>query len=208
MSWWVKDFQSISEDSSEALVNIQCDAAADLPAADQTGTAGYTIVRGSKALDLATGDRYIMNSSGSWVKQPSEYQLDLTGYATQSWVSGELAGYVDTSTYTTDQAAQDARIDQLIGTGMEIPSGADLDTYFTEGLYQIRSTTIAQSLINIPANCKVAGSVEVKRLNTSARIQFYYPNWASSGSNPGAYYCRQRTGTTIWTPWYCFYGTL
>lgn len=117
MSWWVKDFQSISEDSSEALVNIQCDAAADLPAADQTGTAGYTIVRGSKALDIATGDRYIMDSSGSWVKQPSEYQLDLTGYATQSWVSGELARYVQTTTYTTDQQRQETEIGVVAALG-------------------------------------------------------------------------------------------
>ena len=110
MSWWIIDTVSINEDGDESLCDIQCDTAADLPAADQTGTAGYTIVRGSTALDLATGDRYIMDSSGSWVRQPSQYQLDLSGYATQSWVNGELAGYVPSTTYNTDQAAQDAAI--------------------------------------------------------------------------------------------------
>lgn len=110
MSWWIVDFKSINENGTEGLCNIECDTAASLPAADQTLTAGIKIVRGSKALDLSTGDRYKMNSSGSWVQQPSEYSLDLTGYATQSWVTGELAGYVQTTTYTQEQAAQDAVI--------------------------------------------------------------------------------------------------
>lgn len=110
MSWWIVDFKSINENGTEGLCDIECDTAASLPAADQTLTAGIKIVRGSKALDLSTGDRYKMNSSGSWVQQPSEYSLDLTGYATQSWVNGELAGYVPITTYNTDQAAQDAAI--------------------------------------------------------------------------------------------------
>lgn len=110
MSWWIVDFKSINENGTEGLCDIECDTAASLPAADQTLTAGIKIVRGSKAMDLSTGDRYKLNSSGSWVQQPSEYSLDLTGYATQSWVNGELAGYVPTTTYNTDQAAQDAAI--------------------------------------------------------------------------------------------------
>lgn len=117
MSWWIIDTVSINEDGDESLCDIQCDTAADLPAADQTGTVGYTIVRGSKALDLTTGDRYIMDSSGSWVKQPSEYQLNLAGYATQSWVSGELAGYVPSTTYNTDQAAQESEIGVIANAG-------------------------------------------------------------------------------------------
>ena len=117
MSWWVLDTVSINEDGDECLCDIQCDAAADLPAANQISTIGYTIVRGSTALDLATGDRYIMDSSGSWVQQPSEYQLDLTGYATQSWVSGELAGYVPTTTYSTDQQRQETEIGAVAALG-------------------------------------------------------------------------------------------
>lgn len=110
MSWWIKDQVSINEDGDESLCEIECDDATSLPAADQTATAGFTIVRGSSAKDIATGDKYIMGSTGTWVKQPSEFQLDLAGYATENWVEDELTDYVKTATYSTDQQRQDAAI--------------------------------------------------------------------------------------------------
>ena len=135
MSWWIIDTVSINEDGDESLCDIQCDTAADLPAADQTGTAGYTIVRGSTALDLATGDRYIMDSSGSWVRQPSQYQLDLSGYATQSWVNGELAGYVQLTTYTTDKAALETEIGEVVDEGAKNRFLYDKDVGTTETIH-------------------------------------------------------------------------
>lgn len=111
MSWWVKEHIAVNEDETKQLCRIEADTQTSLPAADQTATAGFIIVRGSSALVLDTGDRYIMNSTGTWIKQPSGVQLDLSGYATQQDLTDGLAAKVDTSTYTAGQAAQDAALE-------------------------------------------------------------------------------------------------
>lgn len=110
MGWWVKDHIAVNEDETKQLCSIEVDTAADLPAADQSATAGFIIVRGSDAKDIDTGDEYIMDSTGTWKLQPGGVQLDLTGYATTQELSDGLAAKVDTSTYTAGQAAQDAAL--------------------------------------------------------------------------------------------------
>ena len=111
MSWWVKEHIAVSDDEKQQLCSIEADNQTSLPAADQSATAGFIIVRGSSALVLDTGDRYSMNSAGTWVQQPSGVQLDLSGYATTQDLTDGLAGKVDTSTYNAGQAAQDAALD-------------------------------------------------------------------------------------------------
>lgn len=110
MSWWVKEHLAVNDDETKQLCSIEADNQTSLPAADQTATAGFIIVRGSSALVLDTGDRYIMNSGGTWIQQPSGVQLDLSGYATTQDLTDGLAGKVDTSTYNAGQAAQDTVI--------------------------------------------------------------------------------------------------
>ena len=111
MSWWVKEHISVNDDETKQMCSIEADTQTSLPAADQTATAGFIIVRGSSALVLDTGDKYIMNSSGTWIQQPSGVKLDLSGYATTQDLTDGLAAKVDTSTYTAGQAAQDAALD-------------------------------------------------------------------------------------------------
>lgn len=117
MSWWVKEHIAVNEDETKQLCSIEADTQTSLPAADQSATAGFIIVRGSSALVLDTGDRYIMNSGGTWIQQPSGVQLDLSGYATQQDLTDGLAAKVDTTTYTAGQAAQDAQIERLTNEG-------------------------------------------------------------------------------------------
>lgn len=117
MSWWVKEHIAVNEDETKQLCSIEADNQSSLPAADQSATAGFIIVRGSVAKDVSTGDEYIMNSSGTWIQQPSGVQLDLSGYATQQDLTDGLADKVDTTTYTAGQAAQDAEISYSINTG-------------------------------------------------------------------------------------------
>lgn len=213
MSWWIIDTVSINEDGDESLCDIQCDTAADLPAADQSGTAGFTIVRGSKALDLATGDRYIMDSSGSWVQQPSQYQLDLTGYATQSWVTGELAGYVDTNTYTTDQAAQDAvisgkaSISDVYGLGTSISTGTDLDNLTSVGVYYSSTAGISTSLINCPSVYPFR--LEVRCTNGLTRYLQTLIDAVPAGSLAGQLTVYRRVYTASgWGAWRKFEGVV
>lgn len=117
MSWWVKDHIAVNDDETKQLCSIEVDTAADLPAADQSGTAGFIIVRGSDAMVVDTGDRYIMNSAGTWIIQPAGVQLDLSGYATTQDLADGLAGKVDTAAYTAGQAAQDDLINYTINNG-------------------------------------------------------------------------------------------
>ena len=117
MSWWVKEHIAVNDDETKQLCSIESDTQTSLPPADQTATAGFIIVRGSDALVLDTGDRYILDSGGTWRQQPAGVQLDLTGYAKMQDLTDGLAAKVDTSTYTAGQAAQDAQIERLTNEG-------------------------------------------------------------------------------------------
>lgn len=117
MSWWIKEHIAVNDDETKQLCSIEADNQTSLPAADQSGTAGFIIVRGSSALVLATGDIYKLDSGGTWRQQPSGVRLDLSGYATTQYVDDGLATKVDTTTYTAGQAAQDAEINVLAAQG-------------------------------------------------------------------------------------------
>lgn len=117
MSWWIKEHIAVNEDETKQLCSIEADSQTSLPAADQTATAGFIIVRGSSALVLDTGDRYILDSGGTWRQQPSGVQLDLSGYATTQDLTEGLAAKVDTTTYTAGQAAQESEIGVVAALG-------------------------------------------------------------------------------------------
>jgi len=52
---------------SVVKAELDCDTAADLPAAD--GISGRELLMGSIAWDISTGDFYALNSEGKWYKQ-------------------------------------------------------------------------------------------------------------------------------------------
>lgn len=208
MSWWVKDHIAVNDDETKQLCSIQADTQTSLPAVNQTATAGFIIVRGSDALVVDTGDRYILDSSGTWRQQPTGVQLDLSGYATTQDLTDGLAGKVDTTTYTSGQAAQDAVISTKItaadvfGLGTALTNGADLNAVTGLGVYYAPSTTIAQSLINCPA--AFTFRMEVKTTNGSNRfMQTIYE--ISTASGQITIYRRAYT-VNGWQQWYRFEG--
>ena len=71
MSWWVMETtESTVENNIEKIrCSIECDTASDLPTATAQGR--FTIVYGSDAKALDTGDKYILDSTGTWRLQPS-----------------------------------------------------------------------------------------------------------------------------------------
>ena len=136
MSWWVKEHIAVNDDETKQLCSIEADNQTSLPAADQTATSGFIIVRGSSALVLDTGDRYILDSGGTWRQQPSGVQLDLSGYATTQDLADGLASKVDTTTYTAGQAAQETEIGVVSAQGaknMLKPNNAAGHTLTTHG---------------------------------------------------------------------------
>lgn len=208
MSWWIMDHIAVNDDETKQMCSIQADTQTDLPAVDQTATAGFIMVRGSDALVVDTGDRYILDSSGTWRQQPSGVQLDLSGYATTDDLTDGLAGKVDTTTYTSGQAAQDAVIATKItsadvfGIGTSLTNGLDLNTVTGLGVYYAPSTTIAQSLINCPASFTFR--MEVKTTNGSNRfMQTIYE--VSTATGQITIYRRAYT-VNGWKQWYRFDG--
>ena len=86
----------------EIIASVVCDDAASLP----VQRADQTFVLSSDALDISTGDRYIINSSGQWILQPSDnawqnvytkFEIDniLTGYYTAQEIDTKLLDYYD-----------------------------------------------------------------------------------------------------------------
>jgi hypothetical protein len=55
---------------SVVVAELNCDTSSDLPAVD--GLSGRILAQGSIAWDIATGDFYGLNSSGTWVNQSGE----------------------------------------------------------------------------------------------------------------------------------------
>lgn len=95
--------------------DIICDAIADLPSGGIM--TDYKLDIGSRAKVIADGSEWEIQSTGSWVRQPSRMHLDLTGYATTQDLIDGLAGKVDSATYTAGQAAQDAEISVIAASG-------------------------------------------------------------------------------------------
>lgn len=199
MSWWVKDHIAVNDDETKQLCSIEADTQASLPAADQSGTAGFIIVRGSSALVLATGDIYKLDSGGTWRQQPSGVQLDLTGYATTQYVDTGLAAKVDTTTYTQGQAAQDAKInpsyDFIFGLGTALISNDDLNNYNAAGKIYAASGAIASTIANSPWTLSGFTVITIPYQTTTAFMQFLIPN------STGGKWFRRRYSQGAWSTW-------
>ncbi len=123
MSFMISEtwYSEYDDSTSTTLLRgmIMCDSAADLPA--PSAITGITLLMGSKALDISTGDTYRMRSDGSWVLQPTA-QADA---------------------YTRSQT--DTLLDQRIPYELTdiISSGDDLDTYTMPGSWRCTSSSVA-----------------------------------------------------------------
>lgn len=159
--------------ASDTLIraHIQVDTAAELPAVN--AYSGYTLLMGSVADDISTGDSYKMQSDGTWVRQP----------------------VAQSDTYTTTQI--DTLIDGRIpfAETAEITSGADLDDYTTPGVYRCTPTSVS----NYPpstAQCRLE-IVEIDRNNGYMQQRAY-----CVGATTRIFY-RNMAGVSpvSWHPW-------
>lgn len=117
--------------------HFECDTASDLPAQNQTT---YKIGIGSTAHIIDTNAEYAITSGGTWYVQ--ETGVDV-------YTKSEVDNLIMENTET------------LYETGIEIPSGADLnDSAYTQlGHYFVGSNAIAANITNIPAT--YGGRLEV-----------------------------------------------
>lgn len=165
-----------------AMVAILCDAAADLPTKAALGTAsGYTPLMGTVANIIADGSTYIMNSSGTWVKQPMD------------------GGGMDPSDYYT-KAETDAEITAQI-TDMDVPAVGGSTKYIksvsqADGLVVAEAGNIDASPTSLSTNLVQSGGVysAIKTVNDLPRY-FSTPTNIPNGTylddltTPGCYWC-------------------
>lgn len=188
---------------------VYCDTAADLPAVNAFSQGN--LVQGSKAKDIDTGDEYMMNSSGTWIKQPAPNttQLSLTDYYTSAEVDAAIAAALASYTNSSDMATaiNDAIMQtQYINRGTEPDNGTDILTLPVGRYFK---SAYAQTLVNTPSNFTGQACIFVIRNTTTTtgtrmRIDFY----SCAPANETHYWFAVKAGTPAeWKPWVDISGT-
>lgn len=156
-----------------------CDDQSDLPA--QSYDASTELMIGCEADVIADGSRWLMDSTGTWVQQLSKYSLDLTGY-------------VLTTTYNTDQAAQDAVIADKWGyTRSTIGGTGDFNIVVSSGYYRYNGA---------PANAPTGASGEFGVLMVYAAGSYISQIAHCFLTSRYGIYIRSSTNTgATWTAW-------
>ena len=215
MSYLLVDSQQIGTFTSgyvDVIGQVVCDTVADLPTYDAFQTDGVTLRMGSRAEVIADGSIYKMDSTGTWVQQPSPTttQLDLSGYYTSAQVDSLLSSYSNTSDMNT--AINTAIMStQYINRGTELSSsGEDLNDITTPGRYF--TSAYANMMTNMPSNFSGLAFtmiVEYTTTTTGNRIrQTIYPAAAPSNTPVPHFWQRIMTGSSVWRDWVDFQGTI
>lgn len=196
-----------------ARMDLFADTAADL-----TGLLRYDsilLLEGSSALVIATGRTYIMQSTGTWVQQPSSGGGGGDDTYTREEIDQFLADKQDLLTWTAETAKDgtDAMLSggiwtsvwtQMLGVNttknlsQDVPeTGYDCNTLTEVGIYRVPSAAVAADIANIPT--QAAGRLIVSNLGLSNRyIQIYLAS--------GARVFIRSYVSTGWQAWYEYQG--
>lgn len=194
-----------------ARFELFADTAADL--SDLTHFDSILILAGSRATDIATGDKYLINSSGVWIRQPSSGggggdtytraeidqfladKQDLLTWASETSNGGTgamLSGSIWSSIWT-----------QILGlnTYPNLADGDDLNNFTTPGIYRCTNSSTAAGILNMPSPAaqQAGGRLIVLNVGGSGRyIQIYLVGgarlWIRSNAASG------------WLAWYEYAG--
>lgn len=96
----------------EIIASVSCDDAASLP----VQRADQTFVLSSDAYDVSTGDKYIINSSGDWILQPSDNRFENT--YTEEEIDALLSDKVSFTDYATP--TQYGVVKLMVGGGLRV----------------------------------------------------------------------------------------
>lgn len=196
-----------------ARMDLFADTAADL-----TGLLRYDsilLLEGSSALVIATGRTYIMQSTGTWVQQPSSGgggggdtytreeidqfladKQDLLSWASETARDGTgsmLSGAIWSSVWS-----QILGVNTTKNLSQDVPeTGYDFNTLTEVGIYRVPSAAVAADIANIPT--QAAGRLIVSNLGLANRyIQIYLAS--------GARVFIRSYVSTGWQPWYEYQG--
>lgn len=96
-------------DGTEAYMELNADSAADLA----TTYEGYDIAAGSICLDIATGDFYVLNGSGTWVNQTGDSSANKSTTASKSNLLTKATVYHDDEVfYEADKPADQQEVNE------------------------------------------------------------------------------------------------
>ena len=207
---------NFSSGTQDAIGVIICDTVSDLPAVN--AFSGISLYMGSVADIIQTGDRYKLNSSGTWIKQPAPTttQLDLSGYytdaETDAAISAALASYTDTAGMTAAIAAESyyRRGSQITATSDSHYDVEKMAPASDQADLRVGAWYFGQSVVpyldNMPPSYPVQGGQIMVRENQSTS-RFLMEITSNSVAGAGIIWRRWYTSVG-WGSWYRFDGVV
>lgn len=212
MSYWISEIYREFDDRTTGIRNLFCHVFADDVASMPTNDSDRVFTIGSVCDVVANGSKYMINSSGNWVLQPSSGGGDTY---TREEIDDFLADKQDLLTWAAETAKDgtDAMTSgaiwnsvwsQVLGVNttknlsQDVPTeGYDCDTLTEVGIYRVPSAAVAADIANIPT--QAAGRLIVSNLGLSNRyIQIYLAF--------GARVFIRSYISTGWQAWYEYQG--
>lgn len=209
----LKQSYEIEYDGTEncARFDLFADTAADL--AGLTHFDNIKLLQGSDTLDIETGDHYIMQSSGVWIRQPSSGGGGADTY-TRAEIDDFLAAKQDLLSWAseTSNGGTGAMLSgsiwnsiwaQVLGlnTFPNLADGDDLNNFATPGIYRCTNSSTAAGILNMPSSAaqQAGGRLIVCSVGGSGRyIQMYIVS--------GARFWLRSNTTAGWLAWYEYAG--
>ena len=194
MSYWISEIYREFDDRTTGIRNIFCHVFADDVASMPTNDNDRVFTIGSVCDIVANGNKYMINSSGNWVLQPSSGGGGGDTY-TREEIDNFLADKQDLLTWANETAkdgtdamlsgaiwnsvwAQVLGVNSIKNLSQDVPeTGYDCNTLTDVGIYRVPSAAVAADIANMPTH--TAGRLIVSNLGLGNRyIQFYLSSGA------------------------------
>ena len=157
----LQDFVDRQTGVRSIMIEGIADTAADLP----QNTAQLIYIIGSYADVIDTGDRYKINSTGQWIKQPStggggvggdtytKAEIDEFLSDKQDLLTFGARTVTDSTDSLTSGAIWASIWEQMLGlnTYPNLTDGDDLNDFTTSGIYRCTNSSTAANLVNMPS---------------------------------------------------------
>lgn len=213
MSYWISEIYREVDDRTSGIRNLFCHVFADDVASMPNNDNDRVFTIGSVCDVVASGDKYMMNSSGNWILQPNASAW-LNVY-TKAEMDNILSGYQTLLTFGTHTVRDSADSltsgsiwnsiwEQILGlnTFPNLVAGDDLNDFTTPGIYRCTNSTAAGQIINMPSSLaqSAGGRLIVFSVGGSGRyIQIYI--------SAGARFWLRSNTSAGWQSWFEYAGT-
>ena len=202
----LKQSYEIEYDGTEncARFDLFADTAADL--AGLTHYDSIKILQGSDTLDIETGDHYIMQSSGVWIRQPSANAFDnvYTKAEIDAMFPPVTQSAAGSTGYLNAGAVWSSVFGQILGlnTTRNFAAGDDANDVQEPGIFRATNAATAQAVLNLPGLRQAGGRLICFNVGGAGRwIQLYIDSGAR------CYMRGMLTSSQNWSHWFEYGGT-